>query len=143
MTKKLYRSKKEHIIAGVAGGLGEYFSIDPVIVRVLFVLLTLIQGAGIILYIILFFVIPKKETKQTEIKEVIEENAKEVKEMAEKASKKYLKGTKNIIGVVAIVIGAFFILSHFISFSWFEWSVFWPIALIVVGFYVLLQKTKE
>lgn len=58
--KRLYRSVNEKKIAGVCGGLGEYFNIDPVLVRVIFVML-LLAGVGIISYIILWVVVPKKE----------------------------------------------------------------------------------
>lgn len=56
--KKLYRSRKNRMIAGVAGGLGEYFDIDPVLFRVVFVATALFSGSGLILYLILMFIIP-------------------------------------------------------------------------------------
>jgi phage shock protein C len=61
-TKKLYRSRQDRKIAGIAGGLGEYFEIDPVLIRVAFVLLALFSGSGIILYLILMLVIPDEST---------------------------------------------------------------------------------
>ena len=57
--RKLYRSRKNRWIAGVCGGLSEYFKIDPVIVRVIFIVITLGgAGFGVILYIVLIFMIP-------------------------------------------------------------------------------------
>ncbi|MCK5290119.1 MAG: PspC domain-containing protein [Candidatus Aenigmarchaeota archaeon] len=58
--KKLYRSKKDRMLAGVCGGIGEYFGIDSTLVRILWVLLTLGGGAGLILYIICAIVVPEK-----------------------------------------------------------------------------------
>ena len=60
--KKLYRSKKDRIIAGVCGGMGEYFSIDPTIIRVLWALLTVFTAffAGIIGYLLCWIIIPEK-----------------------------------------------------------------------------------
>jgi len=58
-TKKLYRSNTQKVIGGVAGGLGEYFNIDPVIIRVLFVLLILAGGGGLLLYVIMWIFIPQ------------------------------------------------------------------------------------
>ncbi len=55
---RLYRSQNEKMIAGVCGGLGEYLGIDPTIVRLIFVLLTLVGGHGILLYIILLLITP-------------------------------------------------------------------------------------
>lgn len=57
--KKLYRSRKNRIIAGVAGGLGEFLDIDPTVIRVLFVLLTIFGGSGIVIYIVLWFLMPQ------------------------------------------------------------------------------------
>ncbi|KKG25473.1 PspC domain-containing protein, partial [Methanosarcina sp. 2.H.T.1A.15] len=49
--KKLYRSKKNRIIAGVCGGIGEYLDVDPTLIRLLWALFSL-NGAGIVGYII-------------------------------------------------------------------------------------------
>ena len=59
--KKLYRSRQERIIAGVAGGLSEYFSVDPVLVRIIFVALALVHGLGILIYIVFVLIIPNEE----------------------------------------------------------------------------------
>ena len=56
--KQLYRSETNKMIAGVCGGLAEYFNIDPTIVRLLFVLILLFGGQSILVYIILWIVIP-------------------------------------------------------------------------------------
>jgi len=58
-TKRLYRSGKDKILGGVCGGIGEYFKIDPVIVRLAWVVLTLIYGAGLLAYIIAWIIIPR------------------------------------------------------------------------------------
>lgn len=59
--KKLYRSTTDKKIAGVCGGLAEYFNIDPTIVRVIFVILLLPGGLpGFIPYVILWLVVPIK-----------------------------------------------------------------------------------
>jgi phage shock protein C len=57
--KRLYRSKKERMIAGVCGGLGEYLNVDPTIIRLVWVLLAF-SGAGIIAYIIAWIIVPEK-----------------------------------------------------------------------------------
>lgn len=58
--KKLLRSTKNKMVAGVCGGIGEYFNIDPTVIRLLWVIFTLISmGAGIIAYIIAWIIIPE------------------------------------------------------------------------------------
>jgi phage shock protein PspC (stress-responsive transcriptional regulator) len=58
--KRLYRSETNKVLGGVCGGIGEYFSLDPVIIRLAFVIFTLMGGSGILLYIILWIVVPPK-----------------------------------------------------------------------------------
>jgi phage shock protein PspC (stress-responsive transcriptional regulator) len=57
---KLYRSATNRKIAGVCGGLGEYFNIDPLIFRILFVVL-LLSGVGLLAYLIMWIFVPKKQ----------------------------------------------------------------------------------
>jgi len=60
MAKRLYRSKTERKIAGVCTGLGEYFNVDPVLIRLIMVLLIFAYGVGILAYIIGWIIIPEK-----------------------------------------------------------------------------------
>jgi phage shock protein C len=57
--KRLYRSKRDRKVAGVCGGIGEYFGIDTVLVRLLWVFFTLAGGGGVLAYIIAWFVVPE------------------------------------------------------------------------------------
>lgn len=59
--KRLYRSKKNRVIAGVCGGIGEYFNIDPTIIRLLWILFIFLGGSGILAYIIAWIIIPQEK----------------------------------------------------------------------------------
>ncbi|HJH29293.1 MAG TPA: PspC domain-containing protein [Methanosarcinaceae archaeon] len=59
MKKRLYRSRNNSMIAGVCGGLGEYFDMDPTFIRLLWIVFTLAGGSGILAYIIAWIVIPQ------------------------------------------------------------------------------------
>ena len=56
--RRLYRSRTERMLGGVCGGLGVYFTIDPTLIRVLFVVLALASGAGLIAYLLLLIIVP-------------------------------------------------------------------------------------
>jgi len=56
--KKLYRSRKGKILAGVCGGLAEYFNLDPTIIRLAWVIFSLAYGVGVLVYIIAWLLIP-------------------------------------------------------------------------------------
>lgn len=56
--KHLRRSKTDKMIAGICGGLGKYFGLDPTILRLVFVLLMIFAGTGLLAYLIMWLVIP-------------------------------------------------------------------------------------
>ncbi|HVP21048.1 MAG TPA: PspC domain-containing protein [Anaerolineaceae bacterium] len=57
-TRRLYRSQTERMIGGVCGGLAEYLNLDPTIIRLVFVALTLLGGHGLLIYFILLVLMP-------------------------------------------------------------------------------------
>jgi phage shock protein C len=59
-TRKLYRSKTNRQLAGVCGGLAEHFNLDATLIRVLFVLLAVLGGSGLVLYVAMWIIIPKE-----------------------------------------------------------------------------------
>ncbi len=65
MARRLYRSQTEKMIGGVCGGLAEVLDVDPTIVRVVFVLLALLGGHGLLLYLILWIVMPRQDQIKT------------------------------------------------------------------------------
>jgi phage shock protein C len=149
MNKKLNRSVKDKVISGVAGGLAEYFEIDPVIVRVLFVISLFFHGAGFIAYIVLWIAVPEApyvfETAsnvgasgttnaETDIK-ADNPAAAYFKSLDEKK----LKRNRNI-GIVLIVLGCIFLADNFIPRIHF--GDFWPIILVALGVSLLLNSKK-
>jgi phage shock protein C len=63
-THKLYRSKSEKMIAGVCGGVGEYFSMDPTLVRLLFAIGAILGGPGVLVYLVMWIVVPVQPVDQ-------------------------------------------------------------------------------
>ncbi len=58
--KKLYRSIDERILGGVCGGIAEYFKVDPVLVRIIFIVLFFGAGSGLLAYIIAWIIVPEE-----------------------------------------------------------------------------------
>ena len=149
MDKKLYRSKKDQIIGGVCGGIAEYFGIDSTLVRLAFVLFALIEGAGIIAYIIAWIIIPERpEGTQKSEEEVYDvEIDKEDEEGEYKASarepeeeKKSKEQRKRILGLILVALGIFFIIDNWIP--GFYWRRFWPVILIVLGVVLIYREVR-
>ena len=61
--KQLRRSKTDKMIAGICGGLGKYFGLDPTILRLVFVLLMIFAGTGLLAYLIMWLVIPYEKLR--------------------------------------------------------------------------------
>jgi len=153
MYKKLYRSVTDKMIGGVCGGLAEYFDIDPVIVRLIFVLAVIFGGSGILAYIILWIIIPEKPYFITPFNQTqatpnpTGENPDEEKksennqfnmnfQFQKSASKKSIYA-----GAFLIVLGGIFLLDNFVPH--FHIGDFWPLVLIGLGIAIILNARSK
>ena len=84
-TKRILRSRQDRIVAGVAGGLAGYLNIDPLFVRLGFVVLGLFQGLGLLLYALLWLLIPNEDSLTTETRDQVRENVNEMRSTVERA----------------------------------------------------------
>lgn len=149
-TKKLTKSKKDVVIGGVCGGLGEYFDIDPVIFRLIFVFAAILNGTGIALYFILWLVIPEKGKEDLKMEEVVKENAKELEKKAKEIAPHIENpkiGDKNalLFGGILILAGVIFLIQNFIPvhlLGFFKLEILWPIIIIALGVFVLVKRGK-
>ncbi|MDD4784986.1 MAG: PspC domain-containing protein [Candidatus Shapirobacteria bacterium] len=146
--KKIFRSIDDYMIAGVCGGLAKYFKIDSSLIRIIFILLALSGGSGILIYLILWLVVPKEEGIEKEIdrEEKIKEFAGEIKSKAKSMAKEIKIDTKikkvdkkvNILGIILILVGVVAIWNQLAPFT-IQWNLFWPGLLILVGILVLFK----
>ncbi|MEI6695414.1 MAG: PspC domain-containing protein [Bacteroidota bacterium] len=141
--KKLYRSLTQRSIAGVAGGLAEHFNIDPVIVRIAFVIAGFC-GGGILLYIILWIVIPEQtlitsENTEKTNSENINNNTNTNMENQFDTKKEKRNYHSNLTGgLVLITLGILFLVDRFVPNI--DFGDIWPVILIVVGITILLRN---
>jgi phage shock protein C len=131
--KRLYKSKTNKIIAGVCGGLAEYFDVDTVIMRVLFVLLAFFGGSGFILYIACWIIMPK--------------NA-DAAEGQNGPGESRTTNARKMFGIVLIVGGAILLFSNLGFFSFLHvwdisWSFVFPILLILLGMAIIYYRQAE
>lgn len=138
-TKRLYRSKDNQMIAGVCAGLGEYFSVDPTVIRLIFVLATIFGGYGVVAYIILWIILPEESDKQIGAEDTVKENVAAMRSKAEKFAAG-LKSDANegrtriIFGAILVGLGVLFFLDNF---GIFRADIFWPLVLIAIGVLIL------
>lgn len=130
--KRLYRSRRNRIIGGVAGGIAEYFGIDPIIIRILFVVFAF-SGFGIIAYIAALILVPERPEGES-IPQVPASVSNEV---------------SLILGLVLVGLGIWFLLSNlnlvpqpFFALWRFLSRAFWPIVLILIGILVIATASR-
>ena len=131
--KRLFKSRTNKIIAGVCGGLAEYFDVDPMIMRILFVLLAFFGGSGFILYIACWIIMPRQLIS-------LEGQPPQPESSATNARK--------IFGVVLIAGGAILLFSNLGFFSFFHiwnisWSFVFPILLILLGMAIIYYRQAD
>ena len=135
--KRVYRSRKEVMIGGVCGGLAEYLDIDPVIVRLVMVLLLFAGGAGLLIYILGWIVIPKTpETNQT--KEAITSTTTSDTPSSSETAERPERG-RLLAGLILIILGFIFLFSKFLP--WFSFGKLWPLILIILGVLLILKSS--
>ena len=137
MNKKFYRSKQDKVFGGVAGGIADYFDIDPVIVRIVFVLSALGWGVSILIYIILWIIIPESpEPYKIKTPEDIEVEADYFAKIhADKEKKR--TNMRIIFSVFLIIIGMTWFLGNIFDFISFHHV--WPLVLIALGILILIK----
>lgn len=109
--KKLSRSKNEKTIGGVCGGLAAYFNIDVTIVRLLFVLVTLFWGTGLLIYLILWLILPAETTPTFTLKKRLYRN------MDKKVIGGVCSGIAGYLNIDTVWIRLIFILPFLIGLS--------------------------
>lgn len=146
--KRLYRSRKDKIIAGVCGGIGEYFGIDPVIIRIIAVVLFFWGGSGILAYIIGMIIIPVAPfAEDVQLKKVVKKEV--VKEKKETTPASGDSGAL-IIGLILVIVGGIFLMRNLPIFDNFYWWIrhqighlFWPLVLIFIGSFIIFKGLKK
>ena len=127
MGKRLYRSTRDKTIAGVCGGLGEYFGVDPTFVRLIFVLLIFADGVGLIGYLVAWIIMPSKPREEEAAQPPAETEAKT----------HYASWNRYIPGAILIILGVYFVARQ--HYWWWDIERFWPLLLIIIGLFLVFR----
>jgi len=136
MAKRLYRSEDNKVIGGVCGGLGDYFDVDPVLLRVVAVVLFFLNGFGLLAYIVGWIVIPKRERFGVVTPE--EQRAAETKLEQSENWAQTSGSARYLPGIILIAIGALLLVRE--NWYWFSWHEVWPVLLIGIGVALMLRR---
>lgn len=163
--KRLYKSRKDKMIAGVCGGLAEYFDVDPVLVRILFVIFTFIGGFALIAYIVGMIIMPFPVTETTASFPAAQSPPPSAAETgpaadtgqpqpapstaAPPAAKSKSTGAL-VFGIILVIIGGFFLMRNipFLRdyYWWFRWhfsDFLVPGIFIIFGIALLVHGSRK
>ena len=150
MNRRLFRSRSDSMIGGVAAGLAAYLNSDPALVRIVWAILVVVTGgAALVVYIVAWIVVPEEpvgpaEPIATTTDPVTGEVVTPAGEPATAATSTY-SGTSGqagvVIGIGLVVIGLWFLLRDYLPEI--DWSLIWPLVLVGIGALVLVTSMRR
>jgi len=155
VSRRLERSRENRVIAGICGGLGEFFEVDATLVRVGMVILGL-GGLGILIYIVLLIVMPLPgepapffgdwvgferqgpgATSGDPSASVASSAPRPVADPAAVERRRYG------LGLLLVALGGVFFLGNLGLFRALDWKYIWPLVIIAFGVYLIAERTRR
>jgi phage shock protein C len=152
---QLYRSASDRVLAGVCGGLAKYFSVDTMLVRLVFLLLLFFGGGGVVLYLILWIIVPDERRLDATPQETMQTNTQEMAQTARQFGQSMGQamgsvsgdaaqtGARNgpvIFAIILIGLGLWFLVQNLLHI---DLGQLWPVVLIVIGLALLVPALRR
>lgn len=141
----LKRSKRYRLFGGVAGGLAEYFDIDPVIIRLLFILTFFWGGTSLLVYLILWLVLPEDKSLPSAESEKVTATGGPPDEGEPNRTGEDNSGWNEkggfAAGIVLIFLGVLFLMERFIPEFYFR--EYWPLLLVIIGIVLVINSVSD
>ncbi|HZK38313.1 MAG TPA: PspC domain-containing protein [Clostridia bacterium] len=143
MKNRLYRSESDKKIAGVCGGIAEYFGIDSTIIRLIWTISIAVYGTGLLVYIIAAIIMPTKG--EIDAKMNMHQDSDEINKQKNSIFDGDFDKEKNkkFWGYLLIIIGAILLSKRFIVLEWLSFRFLFPIILIILGILVLSDNFRK
>jgi phage shock protein PspC (stress-responsive transcriptional regulator) len=134
MERRLYRSSSNKVIAGVCGGLGQHFDVDPTLVRLITVVVALASfGVALIFYLLAWIVIPQASLGQP--------TPQDLEPGPLPVSRSNNRWRTYLPGLILVGLGAILLLREYVF--WFRMSDLWPILLVILGLFLVLRNGRH
>lgn len=141
------------MLGGVCAGIADYFGVDPTIVRLFFVIFTLVNGAGVLAYFVLWLVVPPEGGEsagsfEENVKSGADDIASRAKSIGEDIrvfADRRDQRTGLFVGVALLVLGVVFLLRNLgvTWMSWFDSDLIWPALLVLAGGWILIAGRRD
>lgn len=142
---RLYRSISDRMIGGVCGGLGVFLNIDPIFIRLLFVLLLFGSDFGFILYLLLWILIPEEGKSYGFKEESFGDKIRSMGNDVQSAVTQPHPQSGLILGIGLIVVGGLLFVDR-LNIDWLDWfdfDILWPLLLVLGGIVLLFRKQRD
>ena len=139
-TQRLYRSRVNKVFAGVCGGLAEYFDVDPVIIRIIFVLMVFFGGSGFLLYIAAIIIIPQKPYALADFEKPPVDPSRQAPPAGSSA--------RNWFGYFLVIVGVLILMGNLGVFDIFDhfdnvFEFIFPVLLILLGMGIIYYRQSQ
>jgi phage shock protein C len=153
VNRRLYRSRTDTVLGGVAAGLANYLDADPALVRIAWALLVVITGgAALLVYIVAWIVVPEEPAApaaeaavsvEPTTDPVTEEVTGSVEEPppAAAAPPRSGAGAGVVVGIGLVLVGVWFLLREYVPEI--DWGLIWPLVLVAVGVLILVTSMRR
>jgi len=146
--QRFYRSTTSRVIGGVAGGIAEFFNMDPIIIRIIFVLAALFGGGGVLIYLVLWIAVPERPYTTTMFNSGTPPESDQTSEMPPKtepvqdADLTTRRKTGSLVGgIILISIGALVLVTRAIPDLFFY--DLWPFILVAAGIALIVYSMNK
>lgn len=139
---QLLRSDQDKIVAGVCGGIADYIGVDPVFVRLGMVLLVFASGVGLMIYPILWLILPTKANALLSFSDRVMDNLTQVGHTAGDSLERFRQrpNSAGVAAAVLIFLGLCFLANNFGVFAWIGLGGLGALILIIGGIYLLFGR---
>jgi phage shock protein C len=131
--KRLYRSRHDRMIAGICGGLGDYFNLDPMIFRAIFLLLLFGGGAGLMIYLVMWVIVPEEGGVGAT---AVPPDERET----DRHHRRHGHDRRNLAGIIIIIFGLLLLANQFFAWQWLQGRFLFPVLIVLVGIVVVTHR---
>lgn len=148
MANRLYRSKSDRVLGGVCAGLGSFLRIDPLFIRIFFIVWTVLGEFAVIIYILLWVIVPSDSSAEADETFQINDLGARFRQMGREIAEVTRQPNSELIifaGVGLIAWGMYYLIRRLIPYLdlWAYSQYLWPALLIIAGLFVIIRTTKR
>ena len=143
-TRRLYKSPDDRVISGIAGGMAEYFHIDPVFVRIgWFVSVFITGGISLLAYLVMIFIVPKGRYQpsgqsEPEVSPISSDTVELEPDMNDRKERR-----RYILGICLVVAGIGLLIYNLDIFDFVDWGILAAISVIGVGAAIIYASVRQ